>query len=167
MTKEHVRMALNTISTSKARSLMTMFGIIISVASVVTIVGLGHGLRNQVSKQITKLGGNLIIVQPGKRGSAEAVNLQSLQSIGSTSSGVLTEQDLDSTTKIKEVDLLSPVATITGLPSYEGRNMENAIIVGASESLPEIVDKKIEYGSNFAHADLSKNYAVIDRKAHV
>ena len=163
MIKEHMRMAFGSINTSKARSFMTMFGVIISVASVITIVGLGHGLRNQVSKQITKLGSNLIIVQPGRPGNNSAVNVQSLQSVGNTGSGILTEQDLATTYKIANIDQLSPVATITGLPSFEGRTMASAVIVGASESLPEIVDKKVEYGSYFGKEDLNKNYAVIGR----
>lgn len=162
MTKEHMRMALGSINASKTRSFMTMFGVIISVASVITIVGLGHGLRNQVSKQITKLGSNLIIVQPGKRGGG-AVNLQSLQSVSNTGSGILTEQDLASASKIPDISQLSPVTTIAGLPIYEERTMTNAVIVGASESLPEIIDKKIEYGSYFSREDLNNNYATIGR----
>lgn len=162
MIKEHARMAYDAISTSKIRSTMTMFGVIISVASVVTIVGLGDGLRTQVSNQITKLGSNLIIVQAG-RPADSAVNLQSLQSVKGASTSVITEQDLSAVSKLPNIEKLSPVATITGLPRFEDKTMQNAVIVGASESLPEIVDKKIEYGSFFGKEDLSKNYAVIGR----
>lgn len=156
-------MAFETIRVSKTRSFMTMFGVIISVSSVVTIVGLGDGLRNQVSKQITKLGSNLIIVQPGHKGDAKAVNLQSLQSVKGASTGVLTEQDLAAVSKLPDISKLSPVATITGLPSFENRTMQQATIVGSSDSLPEIVDKKIEYGSFFSKEDGNKNYATIGR----
>lgn len=162
MIKEHALMAFDAINTSKLRSIMTMFGVIISVASVVTIVGLGDGLRGQVSKQITKLGSNLIIVQPG-RPAETAVNLQSLKSVKGASTGVITEQDLSLVAKIPNIEKLSPVATITGLPRFEDKVMQDAVIVGASESLPEIVDKKIEYGSFFGKEDLNKNYAVIGR----
>ncbi len=163
MTKEHMNMALSSINTSRTRSFMTMFGVIISVSSVITIVGLGHGLRNQVSKQITKLGSNLIIVQPGKPNSSSAVSLHSLQSVASSPDGIITEQDLSAVAKTADINLLSPIATITGLPSFEEKTMTNTVIVGASESLPEIVDKKVKYGSFFSKEDSTKYYAVIGR----
>lgn len=163
MIKTHLSMAFGAIRASKTRSFMTMFGVIISVGSVITIVGLGHGLRNQVSKQITNLGSNLIIVQPGSRSDETAINVESLQSVKGAATGILTEQDLASIAKLPNLERISPVATITGLPSFEGRTMQQAITVGSSESLPDILDKKVEYGSFFSKGDTGKNYAVIGR----
>ena len=161
MIKENYRMALGSIRSSRLRSTLTMFDIIIGVASVVTIVGLGEGLKNQVSGQITKLGSNLIIVQPGKRVTDRTLHLDSLQNLGGTSSGVLTEQDLADVTKTVGIDLLSPVATITGLPSSEGKTMDTATIVGSTNALPTILGKKVAYGSFFGKNDQARNYAII------
>lgn len=163
MIKEHTKMAISAIRASQLRSTMTMFGVIISVASVVTVVGLGAGLRQQVTKQIDKLGSNLIIVQPGRRGGQAALNLQSLQRVGGLNNGVLTEQDLQTVTKISGADRVSPVASISGLASYEGRTMPDAEIVGSTDSLPTILDKKIEYGSFFGKNEEVRTYAVIGR----
>lgn len=160
MNKEHFKMAFHSVQSSRMRSSLTMFGIIIGVASVVTIVGLGRGLRNQVSGQINKLGSNLIIVQPGKH-TSRAFNLDALQNIGGTSIGILTEQDLSSIGKVKGLSGVVPVATINGLPHYEDKKMNEAIIVGTTEKLPALLNKKIEYGSFFAEGDQSKPYAVI------
>jgi len=159
MTKEHLKMALDSVKGSRLRSLMTMCGVIIGVASVITVVGLGDGLRNQVSKQITKLGANLIIVQPGHLGGSKGLNLGSLQNNGGN--GLLTEQDLNAVSKVDGVNLVTPVATMTGLPTYDGKKMDNAVIVGTTESLPIILDKKIAYGSFFNKSELAKNYAII------
>ena len=161
MTKEHIKMAFASMSQQRSRSLMTMLGIIISVAAVITIVGLGHGLRNQVSGQISKLGSNLILVQPGFNDNS-AVNLNSLQSLASQR-GTLTEQDYISITKLKGIQSTSPVATISGLPRYEGRTMERASIVGTNDHLPDIIGKEVEYGSFFGPSDTGKNHAVIGR----
>lgn len=161
MTKEHIKMALASMSQQRSRSLMTMLGIIISVAAVITIVGLGHGLRNQVSGQINKLGSNLILVQPGFT-DASAVNLNSLQSLASQR-GTLTEQDYVSITKLTGIQSTSPVATISGLPRYEGRTMERSSIVGTNDKLPDIIGKEVEYGSFFGPSDVAKNHAVIGR----
>lgn len=161
MTKEHVKMAFATMSQSRSRSLMTMLGIIISVAAVITIVGLGHGLRNQVRGQIDKLGSNLILVQPGFT-DASAVDLTSLQSLASQR-GTLTEQDYISITKLKGVHSASPVTTISGLPRFEDRTMERASIVGTNDKLPDIIGKEVEYGSFFGPNDANRTHAVIGR----
>jgi ABC-type antimicrobial peptide transport system permease subunit len=163
MIKEHTRMALGSIKSQRVRSAMTMFGIIISVASVITVVGLGQGLRQQVTKQIGKLGSNLIIVQPGRRSDGSALNLQSLERVGGVSTGMLTEQDLVSVSKVEGIDKISPVASIAGLATYENRKLPEANIIGASEDLPTILDKKIEYGAFFNKNETLKNYAVIGR----
>lgn len=156
-------MAMASIRASRVRSTMTMFGIIISVASVITVVGLGEGLRQQVTKQIGNLGSNLVIVQPGHRTATSAVNLDSLQQVGGVNTGVLTEQDLNSVAKATGIDKISPVASIAGIATYEDRKLPDANIVGASDALPTILDKKIEYGSFFSKDEQTKNYAVIGR----
>ncbi len=154
-------MALASVRSARVRSGLTMFGIIVGVASVVTVVGLGEGLRNQVSAQISKLGSNLIIVQPGKRGTNNSLNLNTLQNIGNMESGVLTEQDLASVDKTDNISLLAPVATITGVPVADNRSMDTAVIVGTTEALPTILGKKVAYGSFFGKNDQNKNYATI------
>ncbi len=53
------------IRTHKLRSTLTSLGILIGIAAVVLTVGLGQGAQQQVSKQLSALGGNLLIVSPG------------------------------------------------------------------------------------------------------
>jgi len=50
MISEYFKMAISSIRSAKVRSALTMFGIIIGVSSVVTIVGLGEGVKQQVNK---------------------------------------------------------------------------------------------------------------------
>ena len=49
------------------RSTLTMFGIVIGVASVIVMVNLGSGATAQVSEQIESLGSNLLMVRTGQR----------------------------------------------------------------------------------------------------
>src|ERR1700744_5654498 len=53
------------IRTHKLRSALTSLGILMGIAAVVLTVGLGQGAQQQVSKQLSALGGNLLIVSPG------------------------------------------------------------------------------------------------------
>ena len=54
------RLALKSLATSKMRSLLTMLGIIIGVASVIIILALGNGVQGMIDEQVDKLGINMI-----------------------------------------------------------------------------------------------------------
>lgn len=60
-------LALRAIMRNLLRSFLTMLGIVIGVASVITMVNLGSGATQQVTNQIASLGSNLLIVRPGQR----------------------------------------------------------------------------------------------------
>jgi len=62
---EAIRSALSAIMANALRSLLTMLGIVIGVAAVITMVAIGSGARNLVDQQIRSLGANLAIVTPG------------------------------------------------------------------------------------------------------
>jgi len=62
-----ILLALREIRRNVMRSFLTILGIVIGVASVITMVTLGGGATVQVTQQIASLGSNLLIVTPGKR----------------------------------------------------------------------------------------------------
>jgi putative ABC transport system permease protein len=62
-----VLLALREIKRNVMRSFLTILGIVIGVASVITMVTLGGGATVQVTQQIASLGSNLLMVTPGKR----------------------------------------------------------------------------------------------------
>ncbi len=60
-----LRLALQALARNKARSFLTMLGIVIGVAAVIVTVAIGAGARISVQNSISSLGSNLIVVQPG------------------------------------------------------------------------------------------------------
>ncbi len=62
---ELIRVALGALATNALRSLLTTLGIIIGVASVIVMVAVGSGARNEVERQIASLGTNILQVQTG------------------------------------------------------------------------------------------------------
>jgi putative ABC transport system permease protein len=60
-------LALRAIFRNLMRSLLTMLGVIIGVAAVITLVTLGNGATKMVSDQISSLGSNLLMIRPGQR----------------------------------------------------------------------------------------------------
>ena len=63
--RETVGMAMSTLRANRLRSLLTMLGIVIGNASVITLVGVGKGAQNLAEGQLSNLGANVLFVVPG------------------------------------------------------------------------------------------------------
>ena len=85
---EALRSAVSAITANALRSLLTMLGIVIGVAAVITMVAIGSGARNLVDQQIRSLGANLAIVTPGNvtQGGAR---------LGAGAASTLTDEDAE------------------------------------------------------------------------
>jgi len=57
---EYIKMAIHNIMANKGRSFLTMLGIIIGIASVIAIVSIGEGTKNQMNSEINDIGGGQI-----------------------------------------------------------------------------------------------------------
>ncbi|MFW6076777.1 MAG: ABC transporter permease, partial [Hyphomicrobiales bacterium] len=62
---ESFRTARRALRANMMRSFLTMLGIIVGVASVITMVAVGSGARTQIAEQIRTLGANVLMIQPG------------------------------------------------------------------------------------------------------
>lgn len=62
---ETLSMAISTLKANRLRSLLTMLGIVIGNASVITLVGVGRGAQNLAKNQLSNLGANVLFVVPG------------------------------------------------------------------------------------------------------
>ena len=63
---ESFRIAFRALAANKARSLLTMLGVIIGVAAVILLVGIGTGVQDEVTGSLEGLGSNLLFVVPGQ-----------------------------------------------------------------------------------------------------
>jgi putative ABC transport system permease protein len=98
---ECLKIALRSLRGNPLRSLLTMLGIIIGVASVVTMVAVGAGAQTEVAEQIRSLGANVLMVQPGaaREGGARRE---------SGSGHTLTESDSDAVGSLPVVEAAAP-----------------------------------------------------------
>jgi putative ABC transport system permease protein len=103
---ECMRSAVRALRANLLRSTLTMLGIVIGVAAVIAMVGVGSGAQWQVADQIRSLGANLLLVQPGSENEG-AVRL------GAGSRHNLTEEDADAiATEVAGVLVAAP--TVAG-----------------------------------------------------
>ncbi len=157
-------MATATLRASKLRSLLTMLGIIIGVASVVTIVSIGEGIRRQITAQTSQSGPELITVRPGQpvqRNDEGAIS--GFSPFFSLTSGTLTEQDTEAIQAIPGVARFTPMNSVAGTLETNNRSFSQAVIIGAFADTAEILNQELAFGTFFAESDSSMAGAVIGR----
>lgn len=160
MIAEYYKMSISSIKGAKLRSALTMFGIIIGVSSVVTIVGLGEGVKHQVATQVDAVSDSLIVVRPGKKTEAKAFNLDTLRSFVSNS-GSLSEKDWRDTEKVEGVKSAVPIGIVSGIVSYETDEYTGGNIIATTKQLPQLLNQEIAFGEFFTETDYTRNVAVI------
>src|SRR5690242_3710503 len=100
MNGEQFRIARQNLAANRMRALLTTLGIVIGVASITIVMSLGEGIRQAVSQQVGKLGGNVIVVKPG-RSDNQAVNAYNPYNTAMTTT--LTERDYNTAKKVQNV----------------------------------------------------------------
>jgi putative ABC transport system permease protein len=115
MIGEHIKMALATIRGAKLRSLLTMLGIIIGVSSVVIVVAIGQGVKNQVGEEVNQFGAGLIQVSPGKSVNRDSEgNIEGFNFAAAFGASTLSQKDLDTILKIEGVETAAPMMVVSG-----------------------------------------------------
>jgi len=166
----NVKMALAALRTSKGRSLLTMFGVIIGIVSVVTTVSLGEGIKQQVVGQINRLGSDLITVRSGhivtrdKKGNITKVNATT--GLG-FNSGSLSQTDLKVIQSTPGAQKAVPIALVNGSLKVNGTEYTNNTIIGTSQDLPDIIKQKLAYGTFFTSDEARQQVAVIGQDAAI
>jgi len=160
----NVKMALMALRTSKGRSLLTMFGVIIGIVSVVTTVSLGEGIKQQIVGQINRLGSDLITVRPGDiitrdlKGNITKIN--AINGFG-FSSGSLSQSDLTTIQTTPGVQEAVPISLVSGSVRANGVEYSNDTIIGTNQDLPDIIKQNLAFGAFFSKAEARQQVVVI------
>jgi putative ABC transport system permease protein len=115
-----LRLALQALVRNKARSMLTMLGIVIGVAAVIVTVAIGSGARVSVQQSINSLGSNLIVVQPGSVTSSGARG-------GFGTASTLTPADGMAIAQLPSVSAVSPAVTVRAQVVAGGNNWQTTV----------------------------------------
>jgi ABC-type antimicrobial peptide transport system permease subunit len=165
MIKAHVKMASASIKSSKLRSFLTVVGIVVGVASVMTIVSLSEGVKKDVVGEIKTLGSNLLTIRSGQtferdaNGNVTGVNIASM--LGASN---LTEKDVADISAVDNVGAVAPIAILSGsLTTLNDDRYSAAFVAATTYELPQILDKKVRFGSFFEESEKNRRLAVIGK----
>ena len=142
-----LKIALRALANNKLRGFLTMLGIIIGVAAVITMLAIGQGSKRSIQAQISEMGSNMIMIQPGAdmrggvRQDASAMETLKLQDY----------EDIVNETRY--VSATSPSVNSSGQAIY-GANNAPTTVYGISPDYMEIRRYEVEDGDMFSDQDV-------------
>src|SRR3972149_5681036 len=162
MLSGNVKTAVNSLRSSKWRSLLTMMGVIIGITLVVTTVSLGEGLKRQVIGQMNQLGTDVLTIRSGKLVSRdEGGKVTGVNVLAFLDSSTLTAKDVAALKDIKTATAVTPLGFVTSSVSSNSDQINNAFVMGTSSALPELLRQKLAYGDFFTDSGSSQRFAVV------
>ena len=148
------KIALRAIANNKMRSLLTMLGIIIGIASVIVMLAIGQGAKNSILTEISSMGSNMITIMPGN-GQFGGVrqSASSMQTLKQADYNAIHEE---CTTYISHV---SPLAQSAGQAIYSSANTPTSMY-GVSDEYLDIKNLHITDGEMFSEQDIKTSAKV-------
>ena len=147
------KIALRALANNKLRAFLTMLGIIIGVASVITMLAIGQGSKRSIQAQIAEMGSNMIMIHPGgdRRGGVrrDASEMQTLK--------------LEDYEKLREecvyLSGISPNVSSSG-QLVSGNNNYPSSVYGIGLDYLDIRQLSVEEGEMFTEADIRSSAKV-------
>lgn len=130
MYKESFLMAWASLIANKMRSILTMLGIIIGVAAVISLVSIGNGVKQDIQNSISSLGSNLLMVMPG---APRTPGVRPSQ--GSMKS--LKVSDYQAISKLDGVKAASPYTANSYVTIYQSKNWTTTVS-GVSSNFQDV-----------------------------
>lgn len=148
-------MALRSMAAHRVRTFLTMLGIVIGIAAVVTVVGIGEGTRQKVLSQISDLGASTLSIYPGQDwGDERAASITTL-----------VVSDAEALSAQSYIDSVTPLVSASSRIRF-GRMTVSATINGVGQDYFRVNGLKVVQGRAFSGESVSerRQEAVIDDK---
>jgi len=144
-----LQLALRSIRRNLMRSFLTILGIVIGVAAVITMVTLGNGATQSVSDQISSMGSNLLMVMPGQRFGP-----------GAEAGAPFKSADVDAVrNQITGARLVAPVVSKSATAVYQANNW-STVVTGSSGDYFQAGNWEITVGRSFSETEERAGKAV-------
>ena len=140
-------LAINAIRRNLLRSFLTVLGIIIGVAAVITMVTVGRGATQPVTDQISAMGTNQLIVRPGQRRGSGA------------NAPKFKQKDVDLiSTQVTGIAGVAPYSTISATVIFQAKNY-TTLITGTTNDFFTVGNWVLQSGRQFYDNELSAGKA--------
>lgn len=147
------RISLKALANNKMRAFLTMLGIIIGVASVITMIAIGQGAKKSIQDQISGMGSNIIMIHPGgERRGGVRLDPSEMQTLKVADYEALKKESIFLTK-------VSPSVTAAG-QLVSGNNNYPSSVSGAGIEYLDIRQLKLAEGEMFSETDIRSSAKV-------
>jgi putative ABC transport system permease protein len=156
---ENFKNAFISIWSNKVRSVLTVLGVVIGVASVTTLISLGQGLKNDVSTLIRGFGTNVMFITSGNIPTNPTQGQAGANPANFISGDILTLSDVKLLEQRDDLSAVTPLSLVPGALKYEEKQA-TATIFGTYPNITDALEVlKLEKGNMFA--DQSNEHVLI------
>ncbi|MCY7285961.1 MAG: ABC transporter permease [Cyanobacteria bacterium CAN_BIN43] len=148
---ESIKMAVTTLTGNKLRSSLTMLGIIIGNASVITMVGVGQGAQRYASGQFESLGPNVLFILPGSDESRQRTT-EVIRTLTLDDAKAIADQ-------VPSVESVAPQLQTQRLITYSNKRSDT-LITGTTPEFTIVRDFDMERGRFFTDIDVQRRNRV-------
>lgn len=156
----HMQNAYESLRANRMRTLLTMLGISIGVASITSILALSSGATRLVSEQVDSLGGNIAVIRPGKTTESSLTDFTSPTGQKTVAASTLTERDIESIALVDNVEAVAPIMLINGSLAAGDQEVLDASILATTPDFMEITQLETRDGQ-FIDSVTNEDTAVI------
>lgn len=140
--KNILKMSLRNIVNNKLRSMLTMLGLVIGIASVIVLVGIGNGTSKSITNEVSSLGTNVLTLSI------------------TSSDYYLDYEDLDDLRSISNVSSVSPYKNVSARVSRQTSSSSRANILAVTPEYMDVLSLTISEGRLLSDIDL-ENYSKV------
>ncbi|WP_425806509.1 ABC transporter permease [Desulfitobacterium sp. Sab5] len=144
---ELIRISIRALKSNKLRSILTMLGIIIGVAAVIAMVGIGNGATANITSQIKGLGSNLLIVSPGQ------TNTGGVRGAAGSSNTLLMKDVTKIQSSCPAVKSLAPFVS-TNVQVVYGSGNTSTSVAGTTETYADVRNLTLSRGRFITKEDV-------------
>jgi putative ABC transport system permease protein len=143
-----IKIALMAMARNKMRTFLTMLGIIIGVASVITMLAIGQGSKKSIQDQISSMGSNMLMIRPNS-------SMQGGVTLDASTMQSLTLKDVEAIKQeCPNIAFVSPLVSGRGQTIYASKNWPTSV-QGVGTSFLEIRKMAIKDGIMFTDQDIA------------
>ena len=148
-----IKSALKSIVANKMRSFLTILGIIIGIASVITMLGFGQGLRDQIVSSMRRFGTNMLTIRPEWRRDASGARSGNFQTLKVSDAETLLRE-------LPEVVMVSPELSTSCQLKFMNAN-DRMTVYGVAPTIFAIRNYELENGRTFTDDEITRGDRVV------
>jgi putative ABC transport system permease protein len=158
ITRGHLKAGLDSVRNTKWRNFWTMLGVIIGVASVILVVGIGDGIKQQIDLQASGTNSNVIAIRPSTINGTGNSPLSTIT--GFNIAGTLNSSDESVVSNTPGVAAAAPLSAQVAKVSGNESTFKNGLVIGTNQNLLPMLNQTLSSG-NFLSPNYSATNAVV------